>query len=88
MPQRPHKTAGVDLAGILTEVCEAVQVKLDGTRRERVIDTVNLYAQGVSVRRGSRDGRGGRVLACRLVYTFRNAGHAGSGGGDERQGFG
>ena len=40
----------VDLAGILTEVCEAVQVKLDGTRRERVIDTVNLYAQGVSVR--------------------------------------
>ena len=40
----------VDLAGILTEVCEAVQAKLDGTRRERTLETLRLYAAGESVR--------------------------------------
>jgi len=40
----------VDLAGILTEVCEAVQAQLDGTRRERTLETLRLYAAGESVR--------------------------------------
>lgn len=40
----------VKLADVLPEVCEAVRVKLDATRCERVLETLRLYAEGASVR--------------------------------------
>ena len=40
----------VILADVLPEVLNAVQAKLDGIRRDRVTETLNLYAQGASVR--------------------------------------
>ena len=48
----------VTLADVLPEVLNAVQAKLDGLRRDRVTETLNLYSQGSSVRAiESRTGR-------------------------------
>ncbi len=44
----------VTLADVLPEVLNAVQAKLDGLRRDRVAETVRLYAQGAGVRQIER----------------------------------
>ncbi|OQA63731.1 MAG: Phage integrase family protein [Firmicutes bacterium ADurb.Bin262] len=50
-PQGAQGAPGiVPLAKTLPEVLNAVQAKLDGIRRDRVTETLNLYAQGASVR--------------------------------------
>lgn len=49
-PEGAQGGGRVDLAGILPEVCEAVQAKQDGTRRARTLEVLRLYAAGESVR--------------------------------------
>lgn len=58
-PQAAQDAPGrVTLADVLPEVLNAVQAKLDGLRRDRVTETLNLYSQVASIREvESRTGR-------------------------------
>ncbi len=57
----------VTLSEALPEVLNAVETNLDGLRRDRVTETLNLYAQGASVREiESRTGRARSTVSADL----------------------
>jgi len=65
----------VPLAEILPEVVDAVQAKLDGARRELIIDTLNRYAQGASVREiEKRTGRARSSVSADLHFAENASG--------------